>query len=74
MRLTRWFRADGWRHLVMLGAAVFALVPIVFVVSTAISPAGSLGTAGLWPSGLSFGNFTGLFSNSTYPFGRWLVN
>lgn len=74
MRLTRWFQADGWRHLVMLGAAVFALVPIVFVVSTAISPAGSLGTAGLWPSGLSFGNFTGLFSNSTYPFGQWLVN
>ncbi len=74
MRLTRWFRADGWRHLVMLGAAVFALVPIVFIVSTAVSPASSLGTAGLWPSGLSFRNFTGLFSNSTYPFGRWLVN
>lgn len=74
MRLTRWFRVHAWRHLVMLSAAVFALVPIVFVVSTAISPTGSLGTTGLWPSGLTFGNFTGLFSNSTYPFGRWLVN
>jgi arabinogalactan oligomer/maltooligosaccharide transport system permease protein len=74
VRLARWFRVHGWRHLVMLAAAVFALVPIVFVASTAISPGGSLGTTGLWPSGLTFSHFTGLFSNSTYPFGQWLVN
>lgn len=74
MRSSRWFRLHGWRHLVMLAATAFALLPIVFVVSTAVSPSGSLGSTGLWPRGLTFGNFTGLFTNSTYPFGWWLVN
>jgi arabinogalactan oligomer/maltooligosaccharide transport system permease protein len=65
-------RSVGWRHLVAVAATAFSLFPIVFVVSAAINPVGSLSSTNLIPTGAGFSNFTELFG--TTEFGRWYLN
>jgi arabinogalactan oligomer/maltooligosaccharide transport system permease protein len=67
-----WARRTGWRHLVGVLAVLFSLFPIVFVVSAAINPLGSLSSTELLPRAAGLGNFTALFS--TTGFGRWYLN
>lgn len=68
----RWLAQTGWRHAVGLAALAFAMVPIVFVVSAALNPLGTLSSSDLVPAGASFGNFTRLFADTA--FGNWFVN
>ncbi|MET7418679.1 sugar ABC transporter permease [Dactylosporangium sp. NPDC005555] len=65
-------RKVGWRHAVGVAALVFSLFPIVFVVSAAFNPVGSLSSTELYPTGASTANFTDLFGKTA--FGRWYVN
>jgi arabinogalactan oligomer/maltooligosaccharide transport system permease protein len=69
----RWSR-DLWRHAVVLATIVFALLPIVFVVSAALNPLGTLGSSEVIPTGASLANFGKLFNDPTQPFARWLFN
>ncbi|MEV0143580.1 MULTISPECIES: sugar ABC transporter permease [unclassified Nonomuraea] len=62
------------RHGFVLLVCVFALVPIMFVVSAAINPLGTLASTDLLPNGASLGNFADLFTNDRYPFARWFLN
>ncbi|MEV0198860.1 sugar ABC transporter permease [Nonomuraea sp. NPDC050691] len=62
------------RHGFVLLVCVFALVPILFVVSAAINPLGTLASTDLVPNGASLGNFADLFTNDRYPFARWFLN
>ena len=62
----RWLKQVGWRHAVGLLTLAFAMVPIVFVVSAALNPLGTLSSSDLVPAGASAGNFTRLFSDT-----RW---
>ena len=57
-----WFSRVGWRHLVALGACVFALFPILYVVSAAFNPLGTLSSSQLLPNGFSLVNFDRLLS------------
>lgn len=70
--MTKWMRKVGWRHAVGVAALVFSLFPIVFVVSAAFNPVGSLSSTELYPTGASTANFTDLFGKTA--FGRWYVN
>lgn len=67
-----WFRQVGWRHLVGLLAMVFSLFPIVFVVSAAINPIGTLSSSELIPTGAGGENFAKLFSNTQFV--KWFWN
>ncbi|MFI6237985.1 sugar ABC transporter permease [Micromonospora sp. NPDC050784] len=72
-RRHRWFAQVGWRHLVALLGVLFSLFPIVFVLSAALNPLGTLSTTELVPTGgVSLGNFGGLFERTA--FGRWFLN
>jgi arabinogalactan oligomer/maltooligosaccharide transport system permease protein len=69
----RWFAQVGWRHLVALLAVGFSLFPILFVVSAAVNPLGTLNSTELVPTGgVSAENFTRLFDRTA--FGRWFLN
>ena len=46
---SRWFAQVGWRHLVGVLAVLFSLFPIVFVVSAALNPLGTLSSTELVP-------------------------
>ncbi|GIE92562.1 sugar ABC transporter permease [Paractinoplanes rishiriensis] len=70
--MTRWLKLVGWRHAVGLIAVLFSLGPIVFVVSAALNPLGTLSSSELVPTGASLVNFTNLFD--TTAFGSWFLN
>jgi arabinogalactan oligomer/maltooligosaccharide transport system permease protein len=62
------------RHAFLLVVVAFALVPIVFVLSAALNPLGTLSTAEIVPTGASFKNFVKLFSDPDHSFPRWFIN
>ncbi len=68
----RWVRGVGWRHGVGLLAVAFSLFPIVFVVSAAINPLGTLSSSELVPTGGTGEHFVELFRRQ--PFARWYLN
>jgi arabinogalactan oligomer / maltooligosaccharide transport system permease protein len=60
------------RHCVGVLACVFSLGPILFVVSAAVNPLGTLSSTDLVPTGVSLENFTRLFEDTQ--FGHWFLN
>jgi len=67
-----WFARVGWRHLVAIGACLFAIFPIMFVVSAAFNPLGTLSSTSLIPTVFSTSNFENLFNKTDFP--KWFVN
>jgi arabinogalactan oligomer/maltooligosaccharide transport system permease protein len=67
-----WFRQFGWRHLVGLFGLFFALFPIVFVVSAAFNPLGTLSSTELVPTGASLENFRKILTQTRFP--TWFAN
>ena len=68
----RWVKKVGWRHAVGLVAIVFSLGPILFVISSALNPLGTLSSSELVPTGVSLDNFTKLLRDTN--FGQWFLN
>lgn len=85
MIVSPWERIFGttWRMILVLIATAFALLPVVFVISSAINPAGTLSTQTLLPrninslSDLTY-NFENLLFNPAsleiFPFWNWALN
>jgi arabinogalactan oligomer / maltooligosaccharide transport system permease protein len=63
-----------WRHALAILALVWSLFPIVFIVSAALNPAGSLSTSNLIPQHFSMTNFHTLFNDSSRPYLSWYKN
>jgi arabinogalactan oligomer/maltooligosaccharide transport system permease protein len=70
--VTKWFTSVGWRHLVGVLAVMFSLFPIVFVLSAALNPLGTLSSTEALPTGFTVDNFTNLFNRTA--FGHWYLN
>jgi arabinogalactan oligomer/maltooligosaccharide transport system permease protein len=70
--MTRWWSRVGWRHLVGVLAVMFSLFPILFVVSAAMNPLGTLSSTELVPTGATTRNVTNLFQRTE--FGHWYLN
>jgi arabinogalactan oligomer/maltooligosaccharide transport system permease protein len=71
-RALRWVREVGWRHAAAVTAVLFSLFPIVFVVSAAFNPLGTLSSTTLVPTGAGFGNFEALFTKTQFL--NWFIN
>jgi len=67
-----WLARVGWRHIVAIGACLFALFPISFVVSAAFNPLGTLSSTSLIPTIFGTENFENLFGGSDFV--RWFLN
>jgi arabinogalactan oligomer / maltooligosaccharide transport system permease protein len=67
-----WFSRVGWRHLIGVLAVLFSLFPIVFVVSAAINPLGTLSSTEVVPTGFTTENVTKLFRD--HAFESWYLN
>ncbi len=74
LRGARWWREVGWRHIVGVLAVLFAVFPIVYIVSAAVNPLGSVVATGLIPTSFSGENFVKLLNDDSRPFLRWLGN
>ena len=66
-----WFKRVGWCHLVGVLALAFSLFPVIFVVSAALNPVGTLSSSNLVPSNVGVDNFSTILSGS---FPRWFLN
>ena len=87
MSSRRYLREIGWRHVVAVVATLFALYPILWIMSSSINTVDTLTTVKFIPSETTFENFTSLFEGcswslgvppfsceSTTPFPSWLWN
>lgn len=74
MTFMRWLRRRGWRHAVLISASIFALYPVVWVLSSAFNTVDNLAAARLIPVATTLDNFRELFANDLTPFGRWIWN
>lgn len=70
----RYFRETGWRHLIGIVATVFALFPLLYVISASLNPGGTLLTANSLFSKISLESYLTLFQSQTHPYGNWFVN
>jgi len=84
MSFGRWVKSLGWRHAIAVIAVIFALFPIIYIISIALNPVGSLSQACdktgpaaiacVFPQTISFENFTAIFNDPLKPFGTWFIN
>ncbi len=68
----RWFRRLGWRHLVAWAALLFALFPLIWIVSASVNPLGTLTSQRLIPESPGLVNYRELLQDTDY--GAWYVN
>jgi arabinogalactan oligomer/maltooligosaccharide transport system permease protein len=70
----RWLATLGWKHLVGLAVCVYALFPILYIISVAFSDSGDI-SGGLFGS-FTFKNFEQLFAGDDpdRPFVQWIIN
>lgn len=74
MPFGRWMAEIGWRHIVGLIAVVFAVFPILFVVSASLNPLGTVSSSGIIPRDFSLVHYKALLSGSRGPFVHWYIN
>jgi arabinogalactan oligomer / maltooligosaccharide transport system permease protein len=70
----RWWKEVGWRHVVGIVAVVFAVVPILYLVSASLNPQGSVVTTGVIPTTFSLVHYERLFTTSSIPYFTWYKN
>ena len=63
-----------WRHSLAIVALIWSLFPIVFILSAALNPSGTLSTSSLLPTKLGMDNFDALFTDANRPFLEWFKN
>lgn len=73
-RGARWWKEVGWRHVVGVFAIAFAVFPILYIVSAALNPLGTVGSTNIIPTSFSLTNFQALFGDPARPFPRWFLN
>ncbi|MGK5683496.1 sugar ABC transporter permease [Actinoplanes sp. URMC 104] len=72
--MSRWWREVGWRHAGGLVAVAFAVIPVLYVVSAAVNPLGTVASTGVVPGEVSLVHFRALFDDPARPFLRWSLN
>lgn len=70
----KYFRETGWRHLVGIVAVVFALFPLLYVISASLNPGGTLLSANSLFSKVSLESYVELFGNPSQPYAAWFMN
>jgi arabinogalactan oligomer/maltooligosaccharide transport system permease protein len=72
----KWVRTLGWKHVVGIAVSLYALFPILYILSTSLTKAGSV-SSGVLFSDFFFGNYTALFDPAKQhdrPFTQWVIN
>lgn len=63
-----------WRHAVLLIFVVFALFPILWVISASFNPSNTLVGQSLIPRNASLANYREIFTSEQYPIALWIKN
>ena len=70
----RWFLATGWRHIVGMAIVLYAIFPILYIVSTSLYPNNSIEGNNTLFAAISFENYVNLFKDAARPFATWYFN
>jgi arabinogalactan oligomer / maltooligosaccharide transport system permease protein len=54
--------------------AIYALIPVAFVVTAALNPLNTISAASLIPTRVTFAHFETIFSSPIYPWAKWIIN
>jgi arabinogalactan oligomer/maltooligosaccharide transport system permease protein len=70
----RWFLRTGWRHVLGLFVCVYAVFPILYILSTSLYPNNDINNTTALFQEFSPQNYIDLFAQETRPFARWYTN
>lgn len=70
----RWFSRTGWRHVVGIVFVVYAVFPLLYVLSASLNPQGTLTGSNQMFSTVSFDAYAGILNDPTAPFAQWFLN
>lgn len=62
------------RWLVAIVLIIFAIFPVIWVISASVNPSNTLASAKLIPDNFGWDNYRLLFNTPQFPFARWLWN
>ena len=68
-----WFKEVGWKHIVAWMMMVYALFPILYIISTSLTDFGGIENAALFQQ-FHYQNYIDLFNDPSYPFKQWMLN
>ena len=70
----RWFLSTGWRHIVGMAIVLYAIFPILYIISTSLYPNNSIEGNNTLFAAISFENYISLFQDTARPFATWYFN
>jgi len=68
-----WFKQVGWKHVVAWAVGVYAIFPIVYIISTSLTNMGGIENGTLFGQ-IDFSNYVNLVSDSEHPYLLWAWN
>lgn len=69
-----WAATVGWKHLIVWVCIFGAIFPMLYVLSAALNPAGTMVGSNQLFSTISLENFVKLFNTPSQPYAKWFVN
>jgi len=70
----RWFADTGWRHVVAIVVSVFAVFPLLYVLSASLNPNGTLtGTNQLFAA-IGIDSYVRILTDPQIPYPMWFLN
>tara|TARA_B100000902_G_scaffold384412_1_gene424531 strand:+ start:7262 stop:8128 length:867 start_codon:yes stop_codon:yes gene_type:complete len=70
----KWFKEYGWRHLVGITFVLFAIYPILFVVTNSFADFANLANSKLIPDSFTLKHYQTLSGDPLVPYFTWLFN
>jgi len=70
----KWFVSTGCRHLVGIAVCIFAIFPILYILSTSLYPNNDINNTTALFQEFSLANYIELLAQDTRPFARWYLN
>jgi arabinogalactan oligomer/maltooligosaccharide transport system permease protein len=75
MSAKKWIRTLGWRHLVAILGVLFAMYPVMYIISSSLSGQDNLAAATFFPTAFDLTTYKEFFENPPLtPFVTWLGN
>jgi arabinogalactan oligomer/maltooligosaccharide transport system permease protein len=72
-----WLRTVGWRHLIAIIAVIFALYPVIYIISSSVNAQDTLSAAKVIPDQMTLDSYREFFNPENpriTPFATWLKN
>ncbi len=64
----------GLKVLIAVLTAIYALLPVAFVITAALNPLNTISAAGLFPTRITFDHFVTVFNSPFHPWPTWILN